>query len=379
MSAEGKAVITYKNNNIIGNGNIGLNFVFLSNIYSNNFYVYHDPSDILQYNDMINMKILHDGYLIVSARGDPFRNLAGDFSEFMKNIGSNIDNYSANSRYILISQFKNNRIITHFESISKDTITYPIIYTKNIGCYHNPTSLKPYKHNIFFSNKDNDMIKSCSLEAVSRGYYKFGIIDRECIPIKSDRDLDRDLLKGSECVNGKGDLYYMSVYNVNKYNMEEKVEGVVLFESEKFSGKKLLLTEGEHTNPFGGVDNKIDNFRSVIIGDNYIFFGVTEDGFIKSFSGPKRMHINNRMEIINVMRKKSSSVILSSNEGEYVVDIGRTQLPPYMYVKVNRVLLGSSVKRIILYSGFDFTNVIENRTFSGRISYPKIIRSVEIK
>lgn len=376
ISSFNRAVVTFKNNNIIGQGMDGLNIVFIGDIGAHSFTRYYDPSDPLQYEMLLKLKILHNGYLIISARGDPFRDLAGDISLFMKRLGSDIDYFPPHNNYILISQYTDNVLVTHYESISEDLIIYPLIYTNKIGCLYNPTSLKPFKNDIYYMNSSGNRILSCALEAKSRGMNKFGLIDGECVPILK---FNSNILKGSECVNGEGDRHYMSVYDINRYDINQDLEGVLLFETANFSGRKLLLTEGEHTNPLGGVNNSLTVARSIIMNNKYIFCGITDKNRIISFRGPIKKNINNFFKIINIMRIRDSSVIFYGNNVIYAYDIGRTEIPPYLYTKVNKVILGKDIKRLILYAGFNFSRVIENRTFSGSIEYPKIVRSIEIR
>lgn len=345
----------------------------------------------------IENNITSDDIVIVLSKGYPFSKSSNMY--IFKIFGSKIDTFGYYSNYLLIGSKKCD---IFYESISDNPVFFPYIKIKDSLCKFNLTGFFPISNNLFYYEKDDydEKITRCALESAMRDCNKFAIMDDRCIPLSNDAYSKVNLLQDSDqCFNGVGNIHTGSVYTFDKITsmnslMEKEKDGVIVYSNKNYTGFNTILNEGIYDDISDTIKYDI---KSIVVPKGYCLTlvfniyarynhalatntSVMSNQFSRTFFGPIKINKFFKIVSVNVKLIKDNSVIFCNNDSSecFVYDIGKYMLPGYIFIKVSHVTLGPSVKKVNLYSDWNFRYLVQSFESSGDVTYPTSIKSIEI-
>jgi hypothetical protein len=400
MSTDGKAIVIVNKNIILDGGQPGLNFIVLSNSgfavkHSKNFDI--NCCTILskavccasEINNMMEFikGLGTDDIIIIVSKGATFNVLSNsknsiskDAIKMLQSIGAQIKVFREFDNYMLITS-KSGHV--HYELYSPEPIYFPSVSIIKEDCRINPENIKYPKEYVIFNDKKygGDKRTKCAMEAIMRGYNKFGIIGDHCIPMTNVNYSDYKSMQDSDtCIFGEGnvDANSMSGYTI-KRNVGQEQNGVTFYDKK---GSNFTLNQGEYE----AIEFNRVEIDSMSVPSNYFVFLIKD--IIIPFYGPMNAGLNikhqkyfNDFNFIVIQKHLPGNAIISASYGENQICMtfprGQHILHPKLFLKVLYVRLGFASK-ISLYGDIYRRDLIGD--FYGnemiKVKFPRVIRSI---
>ena len=394
MSTKKEVIIVVDGQILVNPGGYGLNFVVLKRKTPikvkdiRSFSICCSPSEIQNLAEYVDNMIGTDDIVIVGSRGSPFELVirndhANDlFIKTMKKLGMKKFEFTDYSNYVLIGSKQGD---FYTEMLTDEIAYHPQFEIEKIFCRQNPFSAYPPKNYLFFDEKvlKDDTIIRCALERSSRATpsldpstrNKIGLVDNQCVfvddsslkAINRAKDDDR-------CLNGSGSIGALSLYQIAPLK-----QAVLVYEFPNYKGKVKELSWGEFQ-----VNKEIFVGSIVIPKDYYVHFVYTPNklrtlyGHIKEPSIPNLLN-GKPLDMIAITKRYNNSVIFCDQENCFALPPGSHVLPPYLFLKINQVIVNQYTSHVILYSDVSFRDLVQEMKESGEVEFPKIVRAVKIK
>lgn len=303
-------------------------------------------------------------------------------------LGARNTSFTDDSKYILISSKKGD---IFFEKHTEDSVSFPEFEIQSYTCRINPSNLYPPKDYFIFDEKvpTDETIYRCMFETSTRGLYKFGIVDNNCIPLEKTFK-ETSLPITNLCMNGIGagplvnipknitQPSSLAVYNIDK----NEIQKVRFFNDIDYEGKVYTLPQGDHHPNF--------TFRSLSIPVNFYFYLVKNNKVVKALYG--YIGIKNSLkefrgidyDMVSIRKHYPNSVVLCDDNICATFGPGKHVLSPHFFIKVKTVKLSSFTNKVTLYKDLQMFEEIGTYTNQGpttqhqMVEIPRIVRSIQI-
>jgi hypothetical protein len=396
MSAQKNTIIIVDGNILVNGGSYGLNVVVIERTYPLkvkeivSFSICCSPLEVVKLEKYIEEKIGIDDLVIISSRGNPFQlvvrnNKVNDvLIRSLKKLGMRLYDFTDKSNYVLVGTKKGD---FYSESLSNHIAYHPQYKIKKILCRQNPFSVYPPKNYLFFNDKvyPEEMVVRCALERSARATPakkpnvrdKFGLVDGKCVFVDDNAVLSiNDASDSNQCVNGMGSIGAISLYEISAPNSEKVVE---IFQFPNYKGMVKTFDWGTY-----GVPDEI-LAGSIRIPKDYFIHFVYNGNKLSTLFGPKNQatieskNENSPLEMISITKRFDNSVIFCDKNNCFTLPPGSHVLSPFLFLRVNHIIISQYTAEVILYNDVSFRNIIQSLTQSGEVEFPKIVRAVKIK
>lgn len=403
LSSQKRSVMMINDKFVIDGGIRGLTFILINRDKTLTIKDMQTFDIGVMYDEIVKMieyiKKIDDEVVVVISKGETFNlfEMYENKDEVKKmiilmgtmglqSLGGKNNNFNEKSNYILIgSKLKD----IYFETESMDDVYFPNIEMTDYICKPNTAHIKPPKKYYFYrdiTSTDDHKIK-CALEANRKGYNKFGLERNVCFLINdSEWDSIKNINNSSNCKEGIGSFTSISGYTFKKNVSTKKIYlnniGIKIYGNKDYTGKMTMLGEGMHDiRSFGKI-------RSLIIPESYIvhiIYYIGNERRAKTVYGEYKTRINlSDIRTIYIIKLLGPQVHFCDKSNKcYTYGIGKYSLPGYLYKKIERIHMDPGISNVILYQDSNFLDPVIKFNLDGEhkkiISYPKIIRSVEIK
>jgi hypothetical protein len=418
MSSQKRATVAINGKLILDNDKWGFSIILFNrqlNIKDiRSFDTEHDYEELFRMT-LYMKNIPKDYIIIIVSRGRAFRlfrlgdirtkTLKDQFIKFGSKINQLLRNYDNEYyQYIFIgSKMKD----IYFEEYSDKTVFFPYLEIYDQECYTNPANIFPPTSYTFFQESVymDETKRRCALEAIKKGYTKFGLTNNHCIPISDDdyKNKINSMSSDYKCTDGLGSQEGISIYkfkkrmsnDINLTNIDPNDEygGIFVFDQNNFKGKKTVINTGIDTSL--EEHDILGTIKSIIIPRTYMVYIVDQLANLFTLTGPNKF--TNLQEIesgvrgiteLVVTRINNKSVVFCDELGKdskcLIFNPGKHRLLPFQFLKIKVVRLSPFTKEVTLYDDMAFSSVIQRINADDvdgnvvMVEMPKIIRSVSI-
>ena len=427
--------IKFNGQNLVRKGSDGMNIVVIErsnkmkikniiNIDTGNDYL---QNDIMI--DFIQNKVRSTDIVIISVKKDAFKLMNTECRFHLELLGSKQNITKGNASYILIGS-KDKKV--YYEKISwSDDVFFPHIVYNELGCWKIDSSIIIDKIRLYKNLKDvpnniekyieftdrYNLIKSCSIKALSNGTIKFGITKDYCYLFNNNLNYKKEG-SGYGCSNQSDDnLDKKNEYKQNEYKVyeisdvfrkdseinENSQTYVTIYSNENYKDNYTILEPGIYSDIYfsgielnGGLQKA--NIKSIKIPNNFMIIISDHLNFRRAISytivGPRNLpnltqfKMGDSIKKIIVLNIKNKAIFWSRDNfagDSYSLSYGKYIVPTEFEYTINSININIPNCRISMFFDKNFSDlygIIENKNLQKNIYYmdnDRIIKSIIIE